>query len=178
MKNFPKNFEGVRSRLEAIILSETQEKGRFAWLEANTGIPRNTWQTFWSRQTSTPNGEMLQAIARLFPRYALWLVSGLTDGEFGHTFPKGSVFGKCYPESREYEDRKRFDEYFEHCKLMQMDHYGTECFSKNERENAFKRLEYLSSLRELELNTLREGKIERAKKIVKESNRDDSNQNL
>ena len=170
-KNFPSNFQGMRSRLFAIICEQIPEKGRFGWLEDQTGIARNTWQSLWNRETAVPSGEMIQAVGRLFPQYAFWLATGLTDQEFGHTYPYHGL-GKSFPEERVHEERKRFNDYFQHIMQMQMNVYDseTEMHDPEGQRAAREQLEYLSCLREIELDMLREGKIDAVKKYLKERN--------
>jgi hypothetical protein len=83
--------ENIRDRLHQIIVVEVPDAGRFKWLEDRTGIPRTTWNTFWRRDTAIPSGDMIQAIARLFPCYAFWLASGYCDSVNGHLAPEGML---------------------------------------------------------------------------------------
>lgn len=155
MKNFPSNYVSIAHRTRLIILATTPEKGRFSWLEDRTGIARNTWQTFWKSSSAVPSGAMIQSIARLFPRYAFWLASGLTDLEFGHTYPPHAM-AKCFPENDSTEERKRFDDYFSHCMTMQMKVYdgATSNYTRSEIEEANKVLKRLARLRKTELDML------------------------
>ncbi|MBR7791684.1 hypothetical protein KDM87_03685 [Undibacterium sp. FT147W] len=168
MSNFPSNYENIRSRMISIVTKHFPEKGRFAWLEEQTGISRTTWNTFWRRESATPSGEMVQAIARLYPRYAFWLASGMTDQEYGHRYPQGSPLAKNYPETRYVEELNKFDEYFEHCKEMQMRQYDndTKGYSPEEHTEAIETLEYLSWQRRIELNGLQDKSIETIKAMV------------
>lgn len=168
MKNFPSLADSVRDRLLHILWFEVPEKGRYGWLETHTGIARTTWQNFFTRSNATPSGDMIQAVARLYPRYAFWLASGLTDQEFGHTYPR-SAMAKCYPELL-YESRKRFDDYFQHCMDMQMAKYdsNTAIYAMQENIDAQRKLEHLARLREIEIAALREEeKKERAKHLLR-----------
>lgn len=155
MKNFPSNYLGISERAKLIIISETPEKGRFSWLDERTGVPRNTWQSFFKSAKAVPGGEMIQALARLFPRYAFWLASGLTDLEYGHAQSKHAM-AKCFPEDNSREERKRFDDYFAHCMEMQMRVYDAESqnYSKTELVEANNNLKRLARLRKIELNML------------------------
>ena len=164
MKNFPSEFPSVTQRTRQLILATTTDKGRFAWLEDRTGIPRNTWQSFWKRTTAVPSAEMIQALARLFPRYAFWLASGLTDLEFGHTYPPHAM-AKCFPEEADEEERKRFDDYFSHCMTMQMKVYDAQTpnYDSEGIEEAKTTLKRLTRLRKTELEMLSIDKESRKK---------------
>lgn len=155
MKNFPSNYVSLKHRTEAVIESMTPEKARFSWLEEQTGIPRTTWQSFSKRSTALPSGEMIQALARLFPRYAFWLVSGLTDREYGHTTPE-HAWAKNFPEEDHDEERKRFDDYFHHCMTMQMKVYdgSTKNYDRDDVIEAKNTLKRLARLRRAELDML------------------------
>lgn len=155
MKNFPSRYEGISARLRYIIEYEVPVKGRIGWLEEQTGIPRGTWQTFLRRTDATPGGDMVQAVARLFPRYAFWLASGLTDQDFGHTYPRHQG-SKCFPELPAHEDQKRFDDYFSHCMNLQMNVYGSGVVLMEEEQRASdERLKELKRLRRNEIEMLR-----------------------
>lgn len=155
MTNFPSNYEGLGNRLRYIIESRIPAKGRYNWLEEHTGIPRGTWQTLFRRPSSTPGGEVIQAVARLYPRYAFWLASGLTDQAYGHRMPRhpGS---KCFPEHDFHEDQKRFDDYFSHCMAMQMKVYDASTPQGNldEQKEMYERLISLAHLRKAEIEML------------------------
>lgn len=172
MKNFPSRYEGLGNRLRYIIEYKVPTKGRFGWLEEQTGIPRGTWQTFFRRSTSTPGGDMIQAVSRLFPRYAFWLASGLTDQAFGHTYPQHSD-AKCFPEYPSKEDQKRFDDYFGHCMTMQMQVYdgNTRQGDGDAQQDARERLQELARLRRIELEMLHAEEekraADRAERIIK-----------
>lgn len=76
----------IVDRLKVIIDVKTPSRGRFTMLEKSSTISAVNWKTFWyGRQR--PNHEMIQTIARLWPEYAFWLVTGLTDNAFGHVSP-------------------------------------------------------------------------------------------
>lgn len=168
MKNFPSRYEGISARLRAIIEYAVPVKGRIGWLEEHTGIPRGTWQTFLRRTDATPGGDMVQAVARLFPRYAFWLASGLTDQDFGHTNPRGS---KCFPEHPAHEDQKRFDDYFSHCMALQMNVYGDGAVMMEEEQRiSDDRLKELKRLRRSEIEMLR---IEEENRAIEQRNKAD-----
>ncbi|WP_413443982.1 hypothetical protein [Herbaspirillum frisingense] len=157
MKNFPQLYASVRKRLQQIVAAEVPEKGRFGWLEEQTGIPRATWQSLYRRETASPSGEMIQAIGRLFPRYAFWLATGLTDSHYGHTLPRHS---KSFPEGHVGNWHKRFDDYFSHCMEMQMKVYGSEApYVGDEYQDAVAMMFHLHWLRNKEIEMLKESEV-------------------
>jgi len=112
----------LAARLKLVILAETHEKRRFPTLEEKTGVSENTWRTWWNRG-GIPGGATVEGAARAWPEYAFWLVTGLTDVEYGHRMPKlhASVVGYIsnYPEGKLKKDRQYAGEYFRVCKALQ-----------------------------------------------------------
>lgn len=51
-----------------------------------TGISKFTWANI-ELGKQQPNGEHIEAIAKRWPQFAYWLVTGKTDEEHGHTSP-------------------------------------------------------------------------------------------
>lgn len=76
----------VSTRLKLILIAETKERGRFSQLEGITGIPAATWRTWWTRG-SVPSGALVEAVAKHWPHFAYWLVTGQTDVRCGHDMP-------------------------------------------------------------------------------------------
>ena len=73
----------ISDRLKLIVKAETPEKGRFPFLETHSGINAATWRTWWTRGAA-PNGYLVEAAGLLWPQYAFWLATGLTDVCNGH----------------------------------------------------------------------------------------------
>ncbi len=73
----------ISDRLKLIVKAETPEKGRFPFLESHSGINAATWRTWWTRGAA-PNGYLVEAAGLLWPQYAFWLATGLTDVCNGH----------------------------------------------------------------------------------------------
>ncbi|VVD64615.1 hypothetical protein PPN31114_00282 [Pandoraea pneumonica] len=55
-------------------------------MEEFTGIPSKRWQNV-SRGLQRPTSEMIEAIGRVWPQFAYWLVTGRTDEASGHISP-------------------------------------------------------------------------------------------
>lgn len=76
----------IDERLIALINWTTSPAKRFKELEEKTGISSNRWQSVWhARQRAMP--DMIEIIGRLYPEYAFWLVTGISDFEHGHNRP-------------------------------------------------------------------------------------------
>jgi len=90
-QNSPRNDPALRdntisTRMKLILLAETKDRGRFSFMEVNSNVPAATWRTWWTRG-GAPNGVLLEAVAKLWPHYAYWLITGKTDIRCGHTAP-------------------------------------------------------------------------------------------
>lgn len=97
-ENIDDSFGNIGFRLEAIVSSETQEKNRYANLEQLTNVSRDNWRAWWNkRHTSVPSGNLIQAAALLWPKYAFWLATGMTDFSNGHTLVIGDFYTKAFP---------------------------------------------------------------------------------
>lgn len=73
-------------------LEDLQADGHYAahgfWkrLAESTGLPSARWRNFFSgNQNATPG--MIEAAAKLWPEYAFWLATGVTDAINGHVAP-------------------------------------------------------------------------------------------
>lgn len=62
-------------RFIMLVDSEADQKRRYKSLEEATGVPATSW-TSVMRRRQRPTAEMIEAVARLWPRYSLWLASG------------------------------------------------------------------------------------------------------
>jgi len=52
-----------------------------------TGISSKRWRKVFAREQRITS-DMLEALAKLFPTYAFWLVTGITDAINGHIAPE------------------------------------------------------------------------------------------
>ncbi|MBV8380031.1 MAG: hypothetical protein JO369_04605 [Paucibacter sp.] len=89
--------QSLSTRLKLLLLAETKDKGRYSWLEGQTGIPAATWRTWWTRG-GVPGGQLVEAAALKWPQFAFWLVTGHTDVRCGHDMPS------LAPEAQGYID--------------------------------------------------------------------------
>lgn len=90
-------MQHIQDRFREVIRQNTSEIRRFAELEALTGIPATSWnKTFNNKQK--PSAEMIQAIAQLWPEYAFWLATGVTDARNGHISCRDGARRQFYPE--------------------------------------------------------------------------------
>ncbi|MFZ6864689.1 hypothetical protein ACO0K7_18860 [Undibacterium sp. Ji67W] len=81
----------LAGRLRILIDACTDKRGKFAQLEKLTNISAENWKSFYySRQR--PNPDMIEALAQLWPEYALWIALGETDKDYGHLSPLDSTY--------------------------------------------------------------------------------------
>ncbi len=82
-----KGHEGPFSALLSL-WSQPPYAGRGFWekLSQLTGIPSARWRSAFSRKQK-PTSAMIESIAHLWPKYAFWLVTGVTDAANGHVAP-------------------------------------------------------------------------------------------
>lgn len=57
------------------------------WFERETGIDRYRWGNIRNGKARLTDAE-IEAVLKLFPQYALWLVSGTIAPEIGQTSPE------------------------------------------------------------------------------------------
>lgn len=76
-------------------------------LAERTGVMSRRWRKVYAREQRVTS-DMLQALARLFPSYAFWLVTGITDAVNGHVAP---ATAQTFPE-RLHMDSPESAEYF------------------------------------------------------------------
>lgn len=88
------------------------ERGKWRNLEEKTGVSAQKWKhVYGGNQKPTP--EIIEAIARYWPQYAFWMVTGVTDSINGHIAPPTALtFPECQQpgfqlsgSSREYFSR-------------------------------------------------------------------------
>ena len=78
--------DSISTRLKLVIYCNTKEKRRFPQLETLTGIPQATWRSWWKHGV-VPSGALVEAVAKQWPEFAYWLVTGMTDIDCGHKMP-------------------------------------------------------------------------------------------
>lgn len=76
-------------RLLDVVRHTTNDRRRLKELEEETGIPDRNWKQVWSGR-QRPTAHMIEALARRWPQYAFWMVTGITDEANGHTAPPDS----------------------------------------------------------------------------------------
>jgi len=73
----------IKSRL----LSLFDRKRTSKWFEKHTGIDRYRWGNIRNGNARLTDAE-IEAVCRLFPQYALWLITGETAECVGQTRPE------------------------------------------------------------------------------------------
>jgi hypothetical protein len=77
----------MKERIKLLIRIEANPRAPWAYMEAQTGIRASTWQNF-DRGRQRANDEMIEALGRVWPQYAFWLMTGRTDVAHGHLKPR------------------------------------------------------------------------------------------
>lgn len=126
--------EGGRSHSSSIFDREKGEqlayKGFWPRVEASTGIKMSRWRSFFIGHQGA-RSDMIEAAARVWPQYAFWLVTGITDAANGHTAP---VTALTFPERLYAEDFKAtayFRESLELLKTLDAEVDGPQAIERN-----------------------------------------------
>jgi hypothetical protein len=69
------------------LISLFDSKRTSVWFEKETGIDRYRWGNIRNGKARLTDAE-IEAVIKLFPQYALWLVSGEIAPEAGQTCPE------------------------------------------------------------------------------------------
>ncbi len=71
-----------------VLINELTRDQRNGWksLEEATGISKEKWRQY-NRGSTKPSVEMLEALARHWPQFALWIATGVSDEKHGHFAP-------------------------------------------------------------------------------------------
>lgn len=96
--------------IEAFIEPESIRIKKGVWLRLGeqTGVSNHKWKNLYGgNQKPTP--ELIEAIAALFPQYAFWLVTGITDASNGHYAPANVL---SFPEKNATEENTYSERYF------------------------------------------------------------------
>lgn len=125
-------LSNIVDRFRKLIHANIDSSHRWAMLEAQTGIPATSWQKAFTLK-QRPTAEMLEAIARIWPTNAFWLITGLTDAKHGHVACAVGTADSFFPE-RQYATRKAAQQYFEHACNMYLRVYKDGRVPSEERE--------------------------------------------
>jgi len=112
----------IQDRFRAVIHRNTSETRRWSELEALTGIPATSWQKAFNAK-QRPTAEMLESVAQLWPEFAFWLATGVTDAKNGHVACVNGVSKQFYPE-RPSSQRNAAKPYFNQLIEMFRRSYG------------------------------------------------------
>ncbi|QHE94251.1 hypothetical protein PI93_005610 [Pandoraea fibrosis] len=103
--------EDSRARAMHIISAVTNPARRFKELGDVTDVHAATWRSFWIREGAVPSGAMLEGLAKNWPQYAFWLLTGITDPEAGHVAPPSAADDLIEPDN---EESPIANAYFQH----------------------------------------------------------------
>lgn len=102
---------GVVGKIKsALVGDEPKRWGRHGFwenLDRYTGISAQRWRKAYARR-QRPTPDMIEALAKMFPAYAFWLATGITDATNGHIAP---LTAQTFPE-RLYSDSMETNSYF------------------------------------------------------------------
>jgi hypothetical protein len=101
----------IADRFCKVIDANLDGSRRWATLEGHTGIPAASWQRAYNMK-QRPTAEMLEAVARIWPANAFWLVTGITDAKHGHVACSVGNADAFFPE-RHFATRRAALTYFE-----------------------------------------------------------------
>jgi len=77
----------ISDRLRCLVELKTDSTRRHKGMEQATGLPADLWKAWWHGK-QRPNAEMIQSVAQVWPEFAFWLVTGVSDAMHGHIMPK------------------------------------------------------------------------------------------
>lgn len=115
-------MQDIQDRFRSVIRYNTSDTRRYAEMEALTGIPAASWNKAFNRK-QRPTPEMIQAVAQLWPEFAFWLATGVTDARHGHISCRDGLRRQFYPE-RTFARRGSAGLYFSHLIEMFRRKYG------------------------------------------------------
>lgn len=146
----------IARRFSTVIQRNTSDTRRYAEMEALTGIPATSWNKAYNWK-QRPTVEMLQAVGRLWPEYAYWLLTGTTDAKHGHVACQAEST-QVYPE-RNFGPRNAARAYFLHVLEMFNRTYGDGHQYPDEvsEKEAHVRLSQLEMARDAEWRFMDEG---------------------
>lgn len=73
--------------IKARLISLFDSNRTSVWFEKETGIDRYRWGNIRNGKARLSDAE-IEAVVKVFPQYALWLVTGETAPECGQTSPE------------------------------------------------------------------------------------------
>lgn len=142
-------LSNIVDRFRKLIHANIDSSHRWAMLEAQTGIPATSWQKAFTLK-QRPTAEMLEAVARIWPTNAFWLITGLTDAKHGHVACVVGSADSFFPE-RHYATRKGAQAYFEHaCDMYLRVYKGERVPSQKQEAEDDRRLLLLETWRDAE----------------------------
>lgn len=83
-------MQTIGERMKWVISNWLPERKRFSTLEKLSGIPAGHWKNFWHGKQRA-HEHMIQAMAREWPEFALWLVTGVDDPDSGQETPQTKI---------------------------------------------------------------------------------------
>ncbi|MDA7087673.1 hypothetical protein PH586_14880 [Pseudomonas sp. SA3-5] len=103
-------MDDIFERFKRVIQQNISENRRWVELAELTEIPATSWNKAFNGK-QRPTAEMIQAVGRLWPEYAFWMITGVTDARHGHVSCRHRPGKPFYPE-RLYVTRNAAKPYF------------------------------------------------------------------
>ncbi len=97
----------IEDRVILILIENGEPYGYWTALEKQTRISSKRWRKVTDRQQRVTS-DMIEAIAKKYPKYAFWIATGITDAINGHIAPINAL---TFPE-RLYTEQIWTREYF------------------------------------------------------------------
>ncbi|MFX1735088.1 hypothetical protein PXJ20_00490 [Paraburkholderia sp. A1RI_3L] len=94
----------IEARLRMLIEQAISTEKKWKELEKLTGIASTSWVDF-NRGKKRATADMIEAVSVVWPQYAFWLATGISDPQHGHVAPGGYGFpkgGEEQPSSTRY----------------------------------------------------------------------------
>ena len=94
----------IEARLRALIEQAISTERKWKELEKLTGIASSSWVDF-NRGKKRATADMIEAVSVVWPQYAFWLATGISDPQHGHVAPGDYGFprrGEEQPSSSRY----------------------------------------------------------------------------
>lgn len=118
-------------------------KGFWKRMEELTGVTSGRWRNFFSgQQKAAP--DMIEGVAKVWPQYAFWLATGITDATNGHVAPTTVL---VFPEHLYAED-EHANAYFQHALALTSllaEQVNIDFEDQERRRSAFERIRVLGA---------------------------------
>ncbi|MBM5573661.1 hypothetical protein [Deefgea sp. CFH1-16] len=81
----------IEERLIVVLKAEAQAHGFWSKLESETGVSAQRWRKVVSER-QRPTCDMIEAAAKRWPQFSLWLTTGIAYAEIGQIRPPADEY--------------------------------------------------------------------------------------